>query len=122
VLLILDECIGDRGLFRALVTAGHDVVRSIDELGGGADDSAVFLFARNQRRTVITYNNGDFKLLSEQYPDHAGLLLVYQDNKPTDMTVEDIVRAIANVEATFPQGISSEVLVLNGFLWKSSNP
>jgi hypothetical protein len=122
VRLILDECIGDRSLRKALVEAGHDVVRSIDHLGGGANDVTVLLFARAEKRTVVTYNYTDFKLLGEQYPDHSGLLLAYQDDKSTDMTIEDFVRAIANVEATFPEGIDGEVIVLNGFLWKPSNP
>jgi hypothetical protein len=39
--LLLDECIGDRSLMEALLAASHDVVRSIDELGGGVDDPAV---------------------------------------------------------------------------------
>jgi len=49
------------------------------------------------------------------------MLLVYQDNKPTDLTGADIVKAIANVEAMFTDWITGEIVVLNGFLWKSSN-
>src|SRR5579864_2790041 len=104
--LLLDECIGDRSLREALVAAGHDVARTVDELGGGVDDPAVFAFACKHQRVVVTYNNVDFKRLGEENPEHPGMLLVYQDNKPTDMNVLDIVKALSNVEKTYPNGIA----------------
>jgi predicted nuclease of predicted toxin-antitoxin system len=115
--LLLDECIGDRALRNALVAAGHDVARSIDELGGAADDPAVFAFAREHQRVVVTYNNVDFKRLSEENPNHPGMLLIYQDNKPTDMKASDIVTALSNVETTYPNGIAGDAIVLNGYRW-----
>jgi len=78
--LLLDECIGDRSQKDALVAAGHDVARSVDELGGGVDDLAVFAFAREHQRIVITYNNVDFKLLGEKNPDHPGMTV--RDTSP----------------------------------------
>jgi hypothetical protein len=45
VRLLLDECIGQRSLAKALALAGHDVMRSVDELGGGVEDDAVFALA-----------------------------------------------------------------------------
>lgn len=58
--LLLDECAGDRYLRDALIANGHDVVRSVDVLGGGADDPAVFAFACHDNRVVVTFNNADF--------------------------------------------------------------
>jgi len=115
--LLLDECIGDRSLRDALIAAGHDVVRTVDELGGGADDRAVFAFACEHERIILTYNNADFKLLGEANRKHPGMLLVYQDNKPSDMNGSDIVKAVANIETTYRAGIVGELVVLNGYLW-----
>lgn len=117
VRLLLDECIGDRSLRDAFIAAGHDVVRTIDELGGGVDDPAVFSFAREHQRIIVTYNNADFKALAEANPDHSGMLLIYQDSKSSDMTSPDIVKAIANVEATYPDGIAGQLVFLNSFRW-----
>lgn len=115
--LLLDECIGDRSLRDALIAAGHDVVRTVDELGGGANDLAVFAFACEHQRIVLTYNNADFKQLGEQNPKHSGMLLVYQDNKPSDMKSSDIVQAVANVETVHAAGIVGEMVVLNRYRW-----
>jgi len=115
--LLLDECIGDRSVKDALIAAGHDVVRSVDELGGGVADSAVFAFACEHRRAIVTYNNVDFRFLGEEHAEHPGMLLIYQDNKPTDMKASDIVRALSNVDATYKDGTAGEMIVLNGYRW-----
>jgi len=104
-------------LRNALVRAGHDVARSVDELGGGVDDPAVFAFARTHQRIIVTYNNVDFKQLGEANREHHGVVLVYQDNKPTDMNASDIVSALSNVETTHPNGIAGEMIVLNAYRW-----
>jgi hypothetical protein len=104
-------------MVKQLTAAGHDTLRSVDVLGGGVDDDAVFRFACDRNRVVLTYNNADFIELASKQPKHSGILLVYQDNTPNDMKTTDIVRAIANVDATYPKGIAGEALVLNGFRW-----
>jgi hypothetical protein len=48
---------------------------------------------------LLTKNPGDFLELHEKNSQHAGILLVYQDNDPDrDMSHAEIVRAIANLE------------------------
>ncbi len=64
------------------------MLRSVDVLGGGADDPAVFAFACQNDRTVMTFNSADFVRLGVGAIIHPGVLLIYQDNRPSDMTVE----------------------------------
>src|ERR1700682_1396823 len=115
--LLLDECAGDRYVKDALVAAGHDVVRSVDVLGGGVSDPAVFAFACSNDRVVVTYNNADFIRLAQGQSTHPGMLLIYQDNKPTDMAATDIVKALANVAAVYTSGIGGSIIVLNQYRW-----
>ena len=101
--LLLDECAGDRYLKDALIAAGHDVIRSVDALGGGVD--------------VVTFNNADFIGLAHGQSAHPGMLLIYLDNRPTDMAVRDIVKAISNVEAVHAEGVGGNIIVLNQYRW-----
>jgi predicted nuclease of predicted toxin-antitoxin system len=61
--------------------------------GGGADDPAVFTFACKNDRIIVTFNNADFVQLAQRVA-HPGVLLIYQDNKPSDMTAVEIVKAL----------------------------
>ena len=115
--LLLDECAGDRYLRDALIADRHDVLRSVDVLGGGADDPAVFAFACHENRAVVTFNNADFVRLAASAATHPGILLIYQDNKPSDMAAVEIVKALSNVIAVRPNGISGELIVLNQYRW-----
>jgi len=115
--LLLDECAGGRFLRDILIADGHDVVRSVDVLGGGVDDPTVLAFACADNRAIVTHNNADFVRLAAAKPAHHGMLLVYQDNKPSDMTSTDIAQAIANVEGIHPGGIAGRIVVLNQYRW-----
>ena len=115
--LLLDECAGDRYLRDALIARGHDVLRSVDVLGGGADDPAVFAFACGDDRVIVTFNNADFVHIATGQGTHPGILLIYQDNRPSDMAAVQIVNALANVVAAHPNGISGELVVLNQYRW-----
>jgi len=49
--------------------------------------------------TLLTLNAAEENQLHFQFPDHPGILAVYQDNNPAkDMSYTDIVQAIANLE------------------------
>jgi hypothetical protein len=45
-------------------------------------------------------NPDDFIALHAANPNHAGIFLIYHDNRPSDMRVGDIARAIDNLERT----------------------
>jgi predicted nuclease of predicted toxin-antitoxin system len=115
--LLLDECAGGRQLVKKLEAAGHDIVRSVDAVGDGVEDPVVFAFAQEQHRVVLTLNNRDFATIANDNPGHTGLVLIYQDNDGRDMSNDDIVKAIANVEKTFIEGIAGQILVLNAYRW-----
>ena len=103
--LLVDECLLNRLLVDALTAAGHDVQTvSQVNLMSRADD-VVFTHAIAENRIVITSNCGDFIELSDARiaakEHHPGVLLVFQYNNPNkDMSVPEIIEAIANFEAT----------------------
>jgi predicted nuclease of predicted toxin-antitoxin system len=115
--LLLDECAGGRYLRDSLIAAGHDVLRTVDVLGGGTDDPAVFAFACHDNRTLMTFNSSDFVRIAVDAATHPGILLIYKDNRPSDMTAVEIVKALSNVIAVRPNGISGELVVLNQYRW-----
>lgn len=56
-------------------------------------------------------------MLAKAAAGHSGVLLVYLDNKQSDMTTGDIVHAISNVEGMYGDDMGDLVLVLNQFHW-----
>jgi predicted nuclease of predicted toxin-antitoxin system len=115
--LLLDECAAGRQLSRKLEAAGHDILRSIDAIGDGAEDPVVFACAQQHNRALLTYNNRDFDAIGRDQPNHAGLLFIYQDNDGRDMSNDDIVAALTNVQIVFPDGIAGQIVVLNKYRW-----
>ena len=103
--LLVDECILDKLLAAKLRAAGHDIV-TVTEAGlTRKPDHAVFTAAIASDRLVITINCSDFVDLAEarlaNQGSHPGVLLVYRYNVPAkEMSHDEIVKAIANLEAT----------------------
>jgi predicted nuclease of predicted toxin-antitoxin system len=92
--LLVDECASAEQLIRRLRDAGHDVVTSIDLLGIGASDGAVFDLAKRERRAILTYDCADFLALHAGDPKHHGVLLIYEDGNGRDMTFAEIAAAV----------------------------
>jgi hypothetical protein len=100
----VDEDMAAGLLIRLLKSAGHDV----ESPGGtgllGCSDPVQFTFAIRENRVCLTANYRHFEelhlLVREAHGDHAGILVVRQDNDPArDLTPKGIVAAIRKLEA-----------------------
>ena len=82
----------------------------------GKADEVHFQFAASHGSVLLTKNPDDFTQLHELSPEHAGILVIYQDNDPSrDMSYADIVRAIGNLE-TAGTTLAKSLQVLN--VWR----
>jgi hypothetical protein len=97
--IYLDDCAYAKDLARLLQAAGHEVTTPPQAGTTGREDEAHFRYAADNSLILLTKNPDDFLELHEKTPEHAGILLVYQDNDPDrDMNHAEIVRSIANLE------------------------
>lgn len=100
--LLLDECINSTLLLQLLGSAGHTVTRSVDVVGRRAHDPVVLAYAGTHEMVLLTRNPGDFVRLHHAGTPHNGIILIYEDNDPSrDMTYDEIVDAIARLEAAY---------------------
>ena len=99
--LLIDEDTQRRQLVSLLRATGHDAVTVNEAALQGQEDPAVLAHALQERRVVLTMNCRDFLTLHEAGHAHVGILCIYKDRDPRkNMTMTEIVRAIANLEAS----------------------
>ena len=98
--LYLDDCVLSRRLTDLLREAGHQVVRSSDVGLEGERDPEHFKYAVDHGLILVTKNPKDFQALHDADPLHFGIIAIYQDNDPSDMSDLEIVKAIGNLEDT----------------------
>jgi predicted nuclease of predicted toxin-antitoxin system len=111
--LYVDEDTASLQLSARLRAAGHVVIEPLR----GVSDVRCWRHAQAKRSVVLTTNARDFVALAGSEAHH-GLLLVYRENDPTrDMAAKEIAAAVDRVAETYPDGISSQILTLNGFRW-----
>ena len=98
--LYLDDCAYSKRLRDILRGEPYrdDVLTPVEAGLTGQADQVHFDFARSEQRIVVTKDPGDFEQLHRASPDHPGIFAIYQDNLPSDMTAEDIARAIHRIE------------------------
>jgi predicted nuclease of predicted toxin-antitoxin system len=67
---------------RLLRQVGYAVVTPFDAGLAGQPDEVHFGYATSQDLILLTKNPRDFEELHTRYPQHPGILSVYQDNDP----------------------------------------
>ena len=97
--IYLDDCAYAKELVRLLEAAGHQVTTPWQAGITGREDEAHLRYAAANGMVLLTKNPDDFLELHQKNSQHAGILLVYQDNdRDRDMSHDEMVRAIANLE------------------------
>ena len=118
--LLLDEDTQAKRLAALLREAGHHVQTVTEAALTDQGDSSVLAHACRENRLVLTRNCGDFQALHRTEPAHVGILGVIQYNEPAkDMSYADIVRAIANIEAS-GWAFRGEFVILNQWHYAST--
>ncbi len=104
----------------ALRADGHDVERTVDvrALGPGTSDDQVYAHAVADTRVLVTKNGADFAQIidSEDPPSHAGVLVIHYCQDGTDLPIPTIVRAVANIAATY-ETTQGMMLDVNQHVW-----
>ena len=114
--LFVDEDLQAKRLVRMLRLAGHDVMTTTEAGLDGASDESVLGRAFCERRSVLTRNADDFREMHESGLNHAGILAVFEGRQAgKNMSRDDIVQAIANLEAA-GLDIAGQFISLNA--WK----
>jgi predicted nuclease of predicted toxin-antitoxin system len=77
VYLLIDECCG-KALISAAEALGHTAqrTREVPGLGPGAEDEAIFAYARASGAVFVTINRADFIDLAAYGPDHPGVIVL----------------------------------------------
>ena len=115
--LYLDDDTADRRLVALLSNAGHVVVVPAEVQLSRAPDTRHFIHAIRQALVLVTRNHDEFLDLHEVVQvargTHPGMLIIRLDNDPTrDMTLRQIVTAIARLEAVGVP-LRNQVYILN---------
>jgi|GEM_PF-206375 len=95
--LHLDADASQKTLQHALLKRGHDVTHT-PQLGLplDVDDNFQLLWATDQGRIIFTHYIRDFINKTNQYPNHAGILLAHRRS----YSVSDLIRLIDRVLST----------------------
>lgn len=80
VRLYVDEDAGEAAVVHGLRARGNDVLTTLEANRCGTTDAAQLIFATEHRRSIYTFNVGDFARLHDEYlkhgTDHAGIIVV----------------------------------------------
>lgn len=103
--LLIDEDTLSKVLVKMLFEAGHNV-QTVNEVGlSGEPDPIVLDYARKNQRILVTRNCQDFEDLHLENSEHPGIFAIYENQDHSkDMSRQEIVKAIANIEAASIHG------------------
>jgi hypothetical protein len=107
VRLYVDEDASEEAVVRGLRARGVDVLTTLETDRAGSSDAEQLAFATGQRRTIYTFNVGDFARLHRQYLErgieHSGILVIPDQR----CSIGEKVRRVAR----FVQATSAEDLM-----------
>jgi Domain of unknown function (DUF5615) len=99
--LHLDADTSIKALHLALVSKGHDVTRTPNDLMPlDASDETQLLRSTAQGRSIFTFNVRDFVVLAQQYPQHGGIILAAQNSWSLSDLIAALDRLLSEAEAT----------------------
>ncbi|MBC8116867.1 MAG: DUF5615 family PIN-like protein [Candidatus Saccharimonas sp.] len=103
VLLYVDEDAGEDAVVRGLRARGIDVVTTAEVHQLGATDAEQLATAINLRRTIYTFNVGDFAQLHseflEQGLEHTGIIVIPDQRHSTGEKVRRVAEFVKRVTA-----------------------
>lgn len=102
--LHLDADVSYRALHKALQAKGHDVTRTpADWMPLDASDREQLLEATARGRCILTFNIADFMRLSQEYPEHGGIILAHQREWTLSSLIASLDRLLTETDAaTWP--------------------
>ncbi len=113
ICLYIDEDAMNSKLVKGLRARGFDVKTVLDEGMTGFDDDAQLEYASARKRTLYTFNVGDFCRIHKEYMQqnkfHAGIIVVYR--KRYDIG-EQIKRLSNLVQEKSPQEMINNLVFL----------
>jgi hypothetical protein len=103
VRLYVDEDAGENAVVCGLRARGFDILTTIDANRSGATDQDQLAFAVQQRRTIYTFNVGDFARLHGEYVlqgiDHTGIIVLAGQRHSIGEKIQRLAHFISSVTA-----------------------
>ena len=103
VLLYVDEDAGEDAVVKGLRARGIDLVTTAEAHQLGATDAEQLSTAINLRRTIYTFNVGDFALLHheslERGLEHAGIIVIPDQRHSTGEKIRRVAEFLKSVTA-----------------------
>jgi predicted nuclease of predicted toxin-antitoxin system len=111
--LLLDENAESKRFTNLLIKSGHDVLCLKEILPKGTLDEEVLLAATRKKRVLYTQDRDFWEVNSSNQP-HFGIILEFVSGTPSDMTSQQIVKALTVIEKRF-SSLKNQLVIINNF-------